>query len=151
MDEPLALLLYKQMILPTFDYCDFVIESGPEGLVGDLQTVQNHCLRCCKGIMDPRDISRIELHTSCSCKWLHCRRKENLLGLMYKHSRVSDNLIAPMRVLRSNVMMKLKLQRPKGNQYKLSPLYRGSFVWDKLHADDQKIATYECFMNKIRA
>ena len=70
MDFELSLLLYKQMILPCFEYCDFVVESGPENLPKEIQTLQNHCLRCCKGIRDPRMISRADLHADCTIKKL---------------------------------------------------------------------------------
>ena len=53
MDESLALLMYKQMILPALDYCDFILESASDTLTESLQTIQNHCLRCCLNIFDP--------------------------------------------------------------------------------------------------
>ena len=70
------------------------------------------------------------------------QEKGKLLSLMYKHSRNPDNLIVPVRVLRSNVMMKLKLQRPGGYLYPKSPLYRGAVEWDKLPPDKQEILTH---------
>ena len=74
----------------------------------------------------------------------------NLLGLMYKQSRNPDNLVVPVRALRSNKLMKLKLQRPKGQLYRDSPLYRGSFNWDKLTPERQQIVTLDLFVNTIK-
>ena len=51
MDRELSLLMYKQMVLQSLDYCEFVIEAGPAGLVKGIQTIQNHCLRCCLDII----------------------------------------------------------------------------------------------------
>ena len=150
MDESLALLMYKQMIMPALEYCDFLVESGPVGLAEGLQTIQNHCLRCCLGIIDPRLITREALHIRCKCNWLWSRRQRNLLSLMYKHTRNPDNLIVPARTLCSNVMMKIKLQRPKGQLYRDSPLYRGSFLWDKVPPNKQEIVTYDLFMNTVK-
>ena len=42
-DENTALDIYKTMILPVFDYCDYVVESGPVTAVRRLQTTQNKC------------------------------------------------------------------------------------------------------------
>ena len=150
MDQELSLLMYKQMILPSLEYCDFVLESGPVGLVEEVQTIQNHCLRCCLGIVDPRLITRIALHTECKCKWLGQRRKENLLVIMYKHTRDEDNLIVPGRVLRSNVMRKVKLQRPSGQLYRDSPLYRGAMEWDKLTVIEQDTDSCAKFAQLIK-
>ena len=150
MDRELSLLMFRQMILPTFEYCDFVLESGPEGLVQELQTVQNHCLRYCLGIADPRLITRVALHVTCKCKWLHDRRRINLLCLMYKHSRNADNLIIPTRVLRSYVQMKIKLQRPKSQLYRDSPLHRGAALWDKVLPPDQELMSLDLFMAKMK-
>ena len=69
---------------------------------------------------------------------------------MYKHTRNPDHLIVDIRVLRSNSNRKVKLQRPKDNLYKKSPLYRGSFLWNKLTAEVQNMATLSLFMKKIQ-
>ena len=70
---------------------------------------------------------------------------------MYKHTREPTNLIVPGRVLRSNAKMLIRLQRPVGQLYRDSPLYRGSFFWDKLLPAEQKILTHNLFMNKIKS
>ena len=93
MDFELSLLLYKQIVLPCFEYWDFVVESGPEDLPKEIQTLQNHCLRCCKGIRNPRLISRTALHAECMIKKLSVRRNINLLSLMYKGSLKQDALV----------------------------------------------------------
>ena len=67
-DKDLSLLIYKQLVLPAFEYCDFVLDGGPELLGNEIQVIQNHCLRACLGIRDPRDITRVELHVQCECK-----------------------------------------------------------------------------------
>ena len=59
MDKDLSLLLYKQMILPVFDYGDFLVDGAPEDNIEPLQTIQNHCLRCVLNIYDPIETSRV--------------------------------------------------------------------------------------------
>ena len=138
------------MVLPTFDYCDGVIESGPDDLCKEIQTIQNHCLRCCLGILDPRLIGTNELHNECKCKRLVHRRKESMLGSIYKYSRVAENRVVSVRVLRSNDKVKIKSQRPHGQLYRDSPLYRGVYLWNKLDAEVQNLPTLLQFMNKVR-
>ena len=138
-DMDLCILMYKQMVLPVFDYCDFILESAPDDSFKSLQTIQNHSLRCCMGIWDPRLISIEALHSTCVCKKLYVRRSESLLGLIYKHSRLESNLVVPRRVLRSNAKLQLNLQRPSGQLHRDSPLYRVAVIWDKLLPADQKI------------
>ena len=150
-DMDLSILMYKQMMLPVFDYCDFILESGQCDAFKGLQTIQNHSLRCCMGIWDPRSVGTDFLHSTCLCKRLQVRRNECLLGLMYRRTRVEANLERPRRVLRSNAKLLVKLQRPRGKLYTDSPLYRGTTLWDKLKPAEQKILSHHLFMNKIKS
>ena len=74
-DPDLGLCIYKHMILPTFDYGDFIVEGASKDPRKYLQTVQNHCLRACFGIRDPRSITGEELHTRGGCAMLTERRR----------------------------------------------------------------------------
>ena len=47
--------------------------------------------------------------------------KKDLLGILYSKSRDQDNIVVPVRNMRSNVKVKLKVQRPKVNMYHKSP------------------------------
>ena len=87
-DEALTLQIFKTMIMPVFDYCDFIIDSGPVTAVRRLQIVQNKCLRLSLGICDPRDISIVDLHDRCKIDTLSERRRKHLLVLMYRLSLV---------------------------------------------------------------
>lgn len=40
MDSTLALLMYKQMIVPSLEYCALIFESGPDGTCRELQNIQ---------------------------------------------------------------------------------------------------------------
>ena len=150
MDSELALLLYKTMILPILEYGDIVLDGGPETLVGEIQTIQNHCLRACLHIWDPRSISRIALHDKCKVKWLKERRTASLLCRMYRLSRDPEHVIVPVRELRGNVYIKLKVQRPKGETYRKSPKYRGHLAWNELGSEVQQLPSYEKFVTEIR-
>ena len=149
-DEGLALLMYKQMALGVFDYGDFVLECSNEDLTDEIETIQNHCLRACLRIRDPRTITRVALRARCCCKSLVDRREGNLLCLMYKFAKDPANVVVPVRALRGNVKVKLKLQRPVGEQYRKSPQYRGFLLWNELEPVTQKIDCYRKFVDKVK-
>ena len=149
-DQELCTLIYKHMILPVLDYGDFVIEGANDEFGDSLQVLQNHCLRVCLSIYDPRLISRKELHALCFCKFLYERRRCSLLNLMYKFSRNPDNVVVPVRILRDNLRIKLKVQRPKDQLYRNSPLYRGYRVWSKLDPNVQASISLGKFMNTVK-
>ena len=46
-DMDAALLIYKQAVLPYFDYGGFLLMSCNQGQKIDLQTLQNNALRIC--------------------------------------------------------------------------------------------------------
>ena len=150
MDKDLALLMYKQMIMPALEYGDIMLESGPDLLYKSVQTIQNHCLRCCLNILDPRLITIDELHTTCKCIKLVHRRNVNLLSMVHTFASSPDNVIIPVQVLRNNDKRKLKLQRPKGQLYRDSPMYRGMLLWDRLEATTQNIMDHDSFMIAIK-
>ena len=149
-DEGLAILMYKQMVLGVFDYGDFVLESSTDDLIDEIETLQNHCLRACLRIRDPRTITSEALRIRCGCKSLISRRRENLLCIMYKYAGDPENVMVPVRALRGNVKVKLKLQRPGGELYRRSPQYRGFLEWNELDAEVQKLPCYKSFVNDVK-
>ena len=44
-----ALLIYKTMLLPYFDYADVIICKANQEDIDKIQTLQNKCLRICTG------------------------------------------------------------------------------------------------------
>ena len=51
---------------------------------------------------------------------------------MYRWSKCVDNIVAPVRVLRNNIKIKLLVHRPILESYRVSPLYRGMLGWQTL-------------------
>ena len=41
-----ALTIYKQMIIPLFDYADFMVESASKGRISKLEKLQEKALKC---------------------------------------------------------------------------------------------------------
>ena len=111
------------MILPVFDYCDFIIDSGPVSLVRKLQTTQNKRLRVSQGLRHTRDIRSNALHALCDMQKLSFHRKNRLKLVMFKWSKLQENVVNPTRVLRDNCDIKLRVNRPILESFRLSPLY----------------------------
>ena len=47
----IALNIYKQIILPLFDYTDFMVESGPKGKIDKLERREEKALRCIDNVV----------------------------------------------------------------------------------------------------
>ena len=62
------------------------------------------------------------------------RRDKALLSIMYKRSGVDENIVLPVRDLRSSNKIKLKVCRLKCKLYRRSPLYHSELLWDRLDA-----------------
>ena len=149
-DRDLAILMYKTMILPVLEYSGLVLDGAPDTLVAEIQMIQNHCLRACLKIWDPRTIRVVDLHVSCTSKMLSTRRNESLLCRMYRMSRIPDNVVAPVRVLRCNDKIKIRTQRPKGELYRKSPKYRGMLAWNKLQGNVQRLEPFGKFVSDLK-
>ena len=80
-DYRTALCIYKQTILPMFDYSGFLLLSLPKGLKHDLQTMQNDVLRFAKNVSIKDRISRIDLHREAKLLSLEQRREKTIIDL----------------------------------------------------------------------
>ena len=67
-DKKTALLIYKQAVLPYFDYGGFLLVSCNEGQKHDLQVLQNNALRICLRYRLIDRISEHRLHAESSSK-----------------------------------------------------------------------------------
>ena len=76
-----ALLIYKQAIMPIFDYSGFMLISLGVGEKRDLQIMQNDALRFCYNIRLSDRVNIEELHTRAKLSSLEQRRIRQLLGL----------------------------------------------------------------------
>ena len=82
-----ALAIYKQMILPLFDYSVFFLLSCNKTDWKDLQTIQNNALRSCLGIRLNDRISLVDIHKSANLVSLEQRHCVQLLVLLFLHGQ----------------------------------------------------------------
>ena len=108
MSAATAMLVYKQTILPYFEYCDFLIDSCCEKELDKMEKLQYRALRIVHKIRNPRDISRVDLL--------------NLSGM--------------------------KELKPRTEDAKKSPFYRGAKLWLKLPPNIRKMEGKEEFSHK---
>ena len=86
--ETTALLIYKVMIMPHFDYVDFVIDSATKEKTNRLERLHKRAVRTIEYTVDPetrKDIT--ELYKKYNLTSLYQRRAEHLLLFMYKISK----------------------------------------------------------------
>ena len=82
-----AILVYKQMVLPFFDYLAILIDSGPKKYIYKLQALQFRGIQIIYQyhINDSRIKNRDEayLHKELLLSYLVCRRRRHLLHMMF--------------------------------------------------------------------
>ncbi len=79
-----ALFLYKSLIRPIFDYCDFIIDGMTQRENDTLQKLQNMSLR---NILGVNTLTRtLSIHQTLDIDYLSTRQKQHLATEMYKIS-----------------------------------------------------------------
>ena len=82
-----AISLYKQMIMPLFDYSGFLLLSCTLGQKRELQRIQNSCIRSCLLYNRVEHITIERLHHEMKLVSLEQRRQVQCLTLMYRLSK----------------------------------------------------------------
>ena len=136
-DYNTAISIYKQTILPMFDYSGFLLMSLTKGQQSELQTMQNHVLRFAKNVRIKDMISRIDLHKEAKILSLCQRREKQLLTLMYKLSQKGILPKITDRATRQQEKYVFKTDSKIGKKYEKSPYYQGTVLWDKLPKETQ--------------
>ena len=71
-----AIAIYKQTILPMFDYAGFILIACTKSDRSDLQVIQNDALRTCFNVKRRDKLSILKMH-----------KKANLLSLEQRHTQ----------------------------------------------------------------
>ena len=148
-DNRTALLIYKQAILPLFEYAGFVLASCRVGQRKELQKLQNNALRLCKRYY-LLDMVRIELlHNECKMLGLEQRRRKQLLRLMFLHSKNENNVKNPVRLTRAAGKIIFKTATKCTGKYMNSPFYKGTLLWNHLNPAEQRSGNVVQFGNVL--
>ena len=145
MSAATAMLVYKQTILPYFEYCDFLIDSCCKKELDKMEKLQYRALRIVHKIRNPRDISRVDLLNLSGMKELKVRRKCHLLNQMFMWKRKGKWLKQQNRATRNQNLQQFYLPKPRTEEAKKSPFYRGAKLWLKLPPNIRKMEGKEEF------
>ena len=91
LNEEVAVLIYKSMLLPFFDYADVIFHKANTKEVGKLQILQNKCLRICLG--KDRRFSTNGAHKLAKVPFLKDRRTAHVNNSAFKLKQKSTMLL----------------------------------------------------------
>ena len=141
-----ALLLYKSMILPYFDYCDIVYQSACLGDLDKLQRLQNKCLKTCLGLHRLTDTGRV--HVLGKSARLPERRRAHLCNFMYSRLTKSDLVDKRDIRTRNHDAPVFHVVFPHNETFKRSVLYSGALTWNNLPVETRRIDSQLAFKSK---
>ena len=136
-DNRTALLLYKTLVQPHFDYCSITWMNGNLSDLQRLQTLQNRALRIVLGV--EARYNRETLYRSLNMDRLNERWKKQSLILIYKaiHNLLPEALCSRVELRQSpydfrNIDTLVKLPKPRTNFLKRSPFYSAAKLFNNL-------------------
>ena len=142
-----ALLIYKTMVLPFFDYADVIYNNANVKDLDRLQRLQNRALKLCLGLNTREDTEFV--HRSAKIPLLVNRRKAHVYNFMYKRKELKVNLDVPTIRTRSADAPRFILPAPNLQCYKRSVEYSGAKAWNNLPTDLKLVPNYLSFKGKI--
>ena len=154
-DEHTGLLIYKQTILPILDYVSVLVNSSTQRKISKLQPLQNRAIRIVKRLAGYISTeTMMEYHKELRLKMLSDRRKLFMLLLMYKLSKIKENVndIRYERQLRTGPKVKMKIPFTDKERVLRSPYYKCNKLWDQLDSNIQlseNIFVFKANLNKI--
>ena len=149
MQQDVAILVYKQTILPHLDYCSFLVDGAKKTCVKGLQSLQNRALRVCARKYD-RMYSTDKLHAICDIERLNSRREMQLALFMYKRAQRLNLRPVDNPRTRGDLKIKFPTYRRKLQKYKRSPLFRGITLWNRITPGVQQAKSKASFKRQFR-
>ena len=152
--------IYKSLIQPVFDYCDFVWDNLDQGLATRIQKLQNRAARIIT--FQGYDVRSAQIRKQLNWEELISRRQRHLSLLMY--DTVNGNVSSYLSDLFSNVCennnpYKSMLRNteynvvldhvPKTEYYKGSFSYRGGMLWNSLSNEIKASESKAIFKRKL--
>ena len=144
-------LLYKQLVRPHLEYCDFLIDSSLKKHIDKFDNVQKRAVRTINYGHGVHKTYAETLHEY-DIQNLRVRRKEHLLMNMFAHKNNSDYVDEnrPDRQLRNHNGTKFKIKATRNRKVHISPYYRGVQLWEKLPIVTRTLQRKKEFKNNIR-
>ena len=130
-----ALSIYKQTILPLFEFSGLMLMACTKSDRQDLQVIQNDALRTCFNVKRRDKLSILNMHIKANLLSLEQRRTMQLLRLMYMHKSNPVNLLHLVRNTRAANRDQFYVEQYSNCKYKNSPFYKGVEIWKMLPDD----------------
>ena len=141
-----AILIYKTMLLPYFDYADVIFCKANKKDTDKLQSLQNKCLRICMGKERRFDTNRA--HKLTSSPFLVDRREAHVCNFMFKRKNNPNLLNRRELRTRAHDAPLFNVQVPRCEAHKRSVAFHGSSTWNNLKVDARNINDYKLFKYK---
>ena len=145
LNSEVALLLYKTVILPYFDYADVIFHRANVKETGRLQILQNKCLRTC--LSKDRRFSKSGSHKLVDTAFLKDRREAHVNNFMYVRRGNKSLLNNRESRTRAHDAPLFDVVVPKCEAFKRSIMYFGSLSWNCLPVATLNIDNYPAFRN----
>ena len=145
-----ALDIVKTMLCSIIDYGNIFLSSCNLCDLKDIQTLQNHALRCCHKINDPRDENVIHLHTISNVTMVDVRRKRQILTCLWRN--IKKGIIEtsnPIRCTRATIAPTIYLPIPRQTIFKKSVFYYGATLWNQLPPNIRLQHTIEGYKTEL--
>ena len=154
-DKKLALILYKTLIQPKFDYCSSVWMNGQMTLLKRLQTLQNRCLRNVLGVNSRFHTD--DLYKTLKLDKLKDQWTKQTLIIVFKllHNAGPSRLSSLITFnVQSNYLLRssnsqIALPKPRTNFLRNSPLYQASKLFNALPLNVRLIDNTKIFTSEI--
>ena len=141
-----ALLIYKSMILPYFDYADVIFCKANKKDLDKLQKLQNKCLRICTS--RDRRFNADRAHALSNIPYLNDRRLAHVCNFMY--TRKGNRALLNTREIRTRAhdAPVFNVTIPRCEAFKRSVCYHGSTEWNNLPTVIRNIDNFPSFKTK---
>ena len=118
--------------------------------LGDIQTLQNHALRCCYKITDPRDYHVNDLHLAANIVLVDKRRDRQILTCIWRN--INKGFIktkVPQTYTRATEGPTIYLPVLRTELYEKSVFYHGAFLWNNLPLNVRMLDDIDSFKNLL--
>ena len=143
-----TLTLLKTMVLPFFDYGDYLYESGGQNYLLKLQRLLNRALRLV--FNNSNNLSVKQLHVKSNLLPLNDRRNVHILQCMFQRAQKSRYVDNRNLLTRAHGKKLLLVNMPRTEKYKKSVAYKGAIAWNNLSLEAQTAESYEAFKLKCK-
>ena len=138
MNEKSAIIVYKSMILPFYDYCDVIYSFTTMPELNKLDRQHIRGMRIC--LDNGYNIDEDDLYINCKISALENRRKVHTRNYLYNKKKYCENVENINTRLHDGPVF--KVIHPNIETVKRSIWYGGSIEWNSLDADIRNIENH---------